>query len=509
MEFDFIAVEGIPLLSWCAEITNSSIVKIYHGEGVEITGKAFVEGAWDGDYQLFNFDKANFFIGSGGRINATNDLIFSTSSHTLERLLAVSTKQGLYLSNSLPLLLTLSNTQLKPGYIHYERDFCSIVHGLNNYTKAIPLKNQHKLILYYYCNLKIEQLNIIEFPKEKIKPFKDFTDYRNRLNEAIRLIITNSKAKARNHRYGIVTTVSQGYDAAASAAIVKNFDCNTALTFNAPNKYEEDSGEEIATILGYTHIVTKNAHDYLDNQELLEAEFVASGELGTSVIFTAFEDEFKGNIVVTGESGDYFWNKNEFSNNEFKFTEENLPQISMIEHRLRIGYLVLPIPYYGAVQWESLHQISNSNNMLPYSIGGDYDRPIPRKFLEDAGVARHLFANKNIGAGVNYRYDNLPRLKSRMSSTSFAHFYQYYQHHKRNPLLNLVLWTEFLWESRLVYANFFLKKIRFPKNFKETYPLIPNPGPPSYLIQWGVATLSDRLKAPIQQAQKHSSSTII
>lgn len=88
-----------------------------------------------------------------------------------------------------------------------------------------------------------------------------------------------------------MTTVSKGHDAPACAAIASDLVCETALTFNAPEKYAEDIGKEIAEGLGYKNIVLKNAHQYLNNTNLVKAEFVSSGELGTWIVFSAFEKE--------------------------------------------------------------------------------------------------------------------------------------------------------------------------------------------------------------------------
>lgn len=69
----------------------------------------------------------------------------------------------------------------------------------------------------------------------------------------------------RKKRYGIVTTVSSGYDAAACSAIARKIGCDAALTFDSPQKYADDCGDKIAQQLGYPHIVKKN-----ENREEME-----------------------------------------------------------------------------------------------------------------------------------------------------------------------------------------------------------------------------------------------
>lgn len=172
----------------------------------------------------------------------------------------------------------------------------------------------------------------------------------------------------------------------------KKIGCKTACTFNEPDKYKDDDGSLIAEILGYETIICKDASHYLKNTELIEAEHVCSGELGTTIIFEAFENEFKNNLVYYGKRGDKIWNKNwKTPNNEFEFLDECFAGISMSEWRLRVGFILVPLPLYGGKQWISIHKISNSEEMEKWSIGGDYDRPIPRRMVEENGVGRELF----------------------------------------------------------------------------------------------------------------------
>src|SRR5699024_5994676 len=100
-------------------------------------------------------------------------------------------------------------------------------------------------------------------------------------------------------------TVSKGYDAPASAVIARKFGCDEAITFNEPKK--EDCGTEIAQRLGYNVILEKNERTYLENKNLLETEFISSGELGTGIVFSAFDKAFKNKVVFMGERGDKIW----------------------------------------------------------------------------------------------------------------------------------------------------------------------------------------------------------
>jgi hypothetical protein len=170
-----------------------------------------------------------------------------------------------------------------------------------------------------------------------------------------------------------------------------------AVSFNSPVKYADDCVEDIARLRIQTDSFNKRRSVFKE-YSFVEAEFASSGELGTRIVFTAFEEEFENNVVFIGERGDKLWNKNWLdSNTDFRFINEVYAGASMIEHRLRIGYIIVPMPLFGAAQWPSIHRISNSEEMQLYSIGGDYDRPIPRRIIETRGIARNMFGFKNAG----------------------------------------------------------------------------------------------------------------
>src|SRR5690606_34238785 len=60
--------------------------------------------------------------------------------------------------------------------------------------------------------------------------------------------------------------------------------------------------------------------------------------------------------------------------------------------RLIKGFFNIPVPFWGARHKDELHLLSQSEEMSPWRLGGSYDRPLPRRILEDAGVQRGSFA---------------------------------------------------------------------------------------------------------------------
>ncbi|MDL2323450.1 hypothetical protein LJC52_05635, partial [Bacteroidales bacterium OttesenSCG-928-A17] len=285
-----------------------------------------------------------------------------------------------------------------------------------------------------------------------------------------------------------------GYDAPACAAIAKEVGCDIALTFNAPLKYKNDSGAEIAKMLGYTNVICLNANSYINRKDLIEAEFISSGELGTGIVFSSLEEYIKDSIVFFGERGDKIWDKNRKDvNNVFCFEDELYSNTSIIENRLKVGYILLPLPLFGASQWSSLHSISNSNEMKEYSIGGNYDRPIPRRILESRGIKRELFGQEKKGAGFNYRFDNVKRLRKRMSQHSFQYFYSFYKRDTFSGKRYMCL-LSFYWKSKYYYIHHIFRLLKINLPIPKRNEIISNPGAPLSLFKWSILIMKKKYK---------------
>lgn len=77
-----------PPLAWCA-ICNEGIVSVEHGNNVEVNREFFVEGAWDRDFENGDFAEADWFCGTGGKIEKKR-IIFSTPTHVTNGLFAAN-----------------------------------------------------------------------------------------------------------------------------------------------------------------------------------------------------------------------------------------------------------------------------------------------------------------------------------------------------------------------------------------------------------------------------------
>ncbi len=64
----------------------------------------------------------------------------------------------------------------------------------------------------------------------------------------------------------------------------------------------------------------------------------------------------------------------------------------MTEFRLRLDCIDLALPVFAMTENISLQRVTESRELAPRSVGGYYDRPIPRRIAEEAGIARGTFA---------------------------------------------------------------------------------------------------------------------
>lgn len=199
-------------------------------------------------------------------------------------------------------------------------------------------------------------------------------------------------------------------------------------------------------------------------------------------------------IVFMGERGDKIWNKNWTDvNRDLRVVDELYAGTSMVESRLRVGYILCPLPLFGALQWPSIAKISESADMQPYSVGGGYDRPIPRRIIEEAGVPRGAFGQSKNGAGFNYRFDNRRRLKQRMSPASYDSFMEFCKAHEKRNLTKYYKLLKFFWFYKSTYINKIFGVLKIPLNMKSSpRGHISNPGAPSSLFKWGASIMTER-----------------
>jgi hypothetical protein len=430
--FSFQEKPNISPLSWCIRYKKTDqTVFCIHGSWVECGEHHFVEGAWSGNYDDALFADAMTFTGSGGIIT-DQGLVLATSTNTLFPIYVLTKEALLYVSNSLPFLLSATNDDVDIHYPYYDSDMMNIRKGLNT-TIQIPTQGGQAVHLYFHCNLLVNHLGTLQkYSKKLARPFSDYSDYYSFLSSQVSEVASNaahcSRAKI---KYSPLATISSGYDSPACAVLGKNAGCKRALTFTTAAMRNDappvsDSGREIGELLGI-EVKEYDPMDYIKRDDYPEADFMATGVEGADMIFSSVDAELPEKILLVGMLGDSVWDRIDQGLGT-QIVRHDAAGVSLSEFRLRIGFLCLPIPFIGCTQHPSIFNITNSKEMAKWSIeNSSYDRPIPRRIAEEAGIPRECFGQrKKVVArphiSIGWRDPLLEKVMSRHSLADFHNF---------------------------------------------------------------------------------------
>ncbi len=431
-------------------------------------------------------------------------VIFTTPNHLQDKLLSVVVEDALYISNSLPLLLVVSGSELDMNYHHYEEDFCNCIFGLIKAKRTTKLKDDRIINIHLCCNVKVDSsLDIVEERKYSGLTFANYKEYCEKTLAVLKELKLNAVDEKRKTQYGMVSTISKGYDAPAASALATEIGCNKVITFNRPAKYAPDCGTDIAQTLGYQNIIEGDGNRYLQNDDLIEAEACATGEMGTAVVFAAFASEYENSLLFMGTRGDSLFERLHANvNDDYDFGVGNgfsQTDSSFTESALRTNSIVVHLPLIGGDRWSDLARISNSAEMSRFSIGDSYDRPISRRILEERGVPREAFGLKKRGAGISFHFDTFERMRHKMSPNSFEALKGFKKQLKRNGLAATWYAMKYYVNEMPVYFNYVCSKIHIPLRLsmrgcgKMSSPLS------SLLIFWGVDVLMRRYKQQLNK----------
>jgi hypothetical protein len=421
---------SVPPQAWSATVGRGRArVDVRAGSWVEGTEDGVVEGAWSGDYSAGGFATAQTFSGTGLRATA-DGLVLATSTDTLQAVYVLPSADRLLCSNSLAFLLAAAGEDLDPDYRYYDLDVMTIMFGLRRYRRQIPTKAGRTIRLCYHGNVLVTPRLEVRYVAKPAPPsFARFDAYRAFLAEEINGLVSNAQAAGRKRGYRPLATVSSGYDSPASAVLARAAGCTEAVTFGrarAEFRSREDSGEAIGKILGL-RVREFDPEAFRRRTDLPEAEFYATGHGGDDVVMSALEAVLPGRLLFTGYHGDKIW---------ARINSDVGPDIvrgdpsgcSLAEFRLRVGFINVAVPFIGALRHPSIHAISNSAEMQPWSLANtSYDRPIPRRIVEEAGVPREMFGQAKKAVTMPYQRTDLvtPSLETIMSPASHAELAAY------------------------------------------------------------------------------------
>lgn len=457
MRFVYTQMTKLPPLAWLTIFTeDSNTVEVSCGDAVVTSPSYFVAGVWDGDFQKGEFDTCTTPCCTGMKIDESSsmgEVNLITPNHLQETVFSIKVNDKLYLSNSLSFVLEVSGCELLTTYKQYVADMGSILYGLKSdkLVKYSPLAAGRELRYLRCCIATIDKkLNIKESIRNSGLTFNNFEDYKQKIQQILIDIKTNATDIHRKHPYGMICTISRGYDAPSACVFAASVGCDEVFTFcDKP----DDDGSKIAEILGYKKIYRVDSKQYIKNNKYLEAEALASGDSGAT--FIAFEELFRNKLLIMGLRGDKVYDRIQTNvNNNLDFhVGDQLAQcgLTIYESMLKNNSITISIPLIGGDCWLDMKRISESEEMKLFSIGNHYDRPIPRRLLEEAGVEREMFGMKKFGAGVSYSLDSFSRIRSKMSVRSYESLIKFKRSFPRKWWNDMKYNVAFCWINRSIY----------------------------------------------------------
>lgn len=389
--FEYRTLPTLPPLAWVARV-RQPVVEVDCGESVRRESVGFFEGTWVGTPGVASVLESSAPFGTG-MLAEHGDLFAIPPGHTMGLLFSWRSGHEVLVANTLVGLLAKADLELLPD-VDYQSLFARTAHGLAATPTELPT-SAGPAQFHMFENLRVLPDGRIEtVPKPRERPFSDYHDYIARLEAALVSAFENAPG------YEPVMALSSGYDSPAVAVLAARHGLRDALTFREarPPSFTRDatdSGAAIAQRLGLS-VEFFDRTEYLRRINLPEAEFVATGYTGEEVPYVAFEERLRHRIMLTGGLGGWTWLRAKDPAPDL--SRKDFSACSVTEFRLRLDMIDVVIPMLGMTQIESIVAITRSAAMRPWSVGGYYDKPIPRRLLEEAGFPRGSFASSKRAA---------------------------------------------------------------------------------------------------------------
>ena len=418
MELYFQPSPLLPKLAWIAHVDpEAQQATVRHGAWVETMATGFIEGLWDGAFANADFDRSACVFGSGAVVRGRT-LVFVTSVSTTDYLYwwASEDTHQVVVANSLPLLLASQNDALDPQEVRYDPINRSVMLGIQHYTQKIPTQKGEVNRLMHW-NLLVSPGRVTLADKPSPPPFPDFKAYADYLNQSYAQLADNARDTDRVRPLAIFSTQSKGYDSTAANAVAKNHGVDRAFTVTKSKGKgyfaSEDHGHELdddgSAICEFfnidCHPINRRA---LETQPEPEYLFYAGMNETGDFNLMQISDHIQGpTVLITGCMGDVMWHTRAYYQDHPELvnaglTRGDLGNNGLTEVRLLAGYVQLAFPFIGARSRLDVIKISESHEMAPWRLNTHYDRPIPRRLAEEAGLDRAEFGQVKMASVLQY-----------------------------------------------------------------------------------------------------------
>jgi hypothetical protein len=379
-------ISGLPCSAWLYRRSGSEEL-ILAGPGVEETGSGIFEGCWSGPYSAGGFAEAENVFGSGIAVSG-GARVFVPPTHVQNQLFIWLEGGSETVSNSLTFLLEFHGIDLPLA--DWGRRFFRAARGIDADYRELFRSGRGQLLRVIYDRFELRDGQVVTHRPSPGPAFEDFAQYRDYLGGQVGLAIANGRDGRRRRPLRAVAMVSSGYDSVAAMALGHRFGLDAILTFGSSRDGESDSGRGPAGDLGLS-VVEREFERGSAGLEV-EAEFLASGSGGDDIHIAAFAAELKDAMILNGFGGDAIWSP--WARPSTGLPKRDRAGASMAELCLRVGAVPITVPLIGGRRHPEIRRISRSSEMDPWRLGGSYDRPIPRRIAEEAGVRRESFGQK-------------------------------------------------------------------------------------------------------------------
>jgi hypothetical protein len=365
-----------------------------------------VEGVWSGAFNEQGFAEAAHFFGTGVHLQQDR-VIIVPSVALVDRVFTAQDPSGIVCSNSLPLLLAFSGVRLDPSH-NYHAESYALLKGIEEYSRDFVVSGNPEVCCqqHYYHPFEIRDNQLRTLRRKPALAFEEsYSGYLEALQQEMRLLSQNATHSARRYPMALLSTVSAGYDSTAATALAAEIGVAVAYTSKRSNssllpwlnrQAAIDDGTPIANVLGVT-VRDLRSDGCVDDDLELAAYSSSTAEAETVFLKLAQDIRDQGSpaVVFTGYHGDKLWEAKEAAKYDSpEIFRGDTSGLNLAELRLVAGFVNVPVPFFFASDVEKIRRISRSAAMAKWSVGGDYDRPIPRRLLESKGVPRSAFGDR-------------------------------------------------------------------------------------------------------------------
>ena len=409
MHFAFEPVAAWPPLAWLALCSpGSDRVVVRHGPSVGCAPAWFCEAIWDGPFTEGDFDRTDRVFGSGGRLRREG-VVFVSSATTVDRLCSFEREGTIAVSNSLACLAAALSLALDPADTAAAEALARVTDGLRDPRRRLEsLSGPVRLTVH--DNLLWDGNALAPRPKpDPPRDFSSFERYRAFLAESLAALCENLRAPARPRPLELLSTASSGYDSSAVTVLAAEAGLREVVTVDRSRYGRDDSGLFLIEHLGLTPVRVERRPGRVP--PFTDVPFVVGDGVGRDVFLAGAEDRLAGRALLSGYHGDAVWGPGWSgappADRDLRRPMGRPAGLSLTEYRLWVGFIHCPLPYLGARDVAQLRALSASDEMRPWRRGGAYDRPLPRRILEEAGVPGSSFGTSKKVAGLlaSYRPD--------------------------------------------------------------------------------------------------------